>query len=63
MLVRLALEVLRYSCFRHLGALVNFIEMSSDLVDYNSLVLALLTADPPAIAYDVTYRVLDSEVT
>ena len=52
-----------YSRFRHLGALVNFIDMSSDLVDYNSLVLALLTADPPAIAYDVTYRVLGSKVT
>ena len=36
--------------------------MTSDLVDYNSLVLDLLTADPPAIAFDVTYRVLDSEV-
>ena len=36
--------------------------MSSDLVDYNSLVLDLLTANPPAIAFDVTYRVLDSEV-
>ena len=53
--------MLRYSCFRHQGVLVNF-EMSSDLVDYNSLVLDLLTAEPPAIAYDVTYRVLGSEV-
>ena len=28
--------------------LVTFIKMSSDLVDYNSLVLDLLTSDPPA---------------
>ena len=40
----------------------NLLKMSSDLVDYNSLVLDLLTANPPAIAFDVTYRVLDSEV-
>ena len=52
-----------YSRLRHLGGLVYFIKMPSALVDYNSLVLALLTADPLAIAYDVTYRVLDSEVT
>ena len=38
------------------------LKMTSDLVDYNRLVLDLLTADPPAIAFDVTYRVLDSEV-
>ena len=36
--------------------------MSSELVDYNSLVLDLLTFNPPAMAFDVTYRVLDSEV-
>ena len=38
-------------------------EMSSDLVDYNSQVLELLTSHTPAIAFDVTYRVLDSKVT
>ena len=42
--------------------LVKFIEMSSDLMDYNSLVVDLLTSDHPAIAFDVTYRVLDSKV-
>ena len=35
--------------------------MTSDLVDYNIQVLELLTSDPPAIAFDVTYKVLDSE--
>ena len=47
-------------CFRYCG---KFIEMSSDLVDYNSQVLELLTSHTPAIAFDVTYRVLDSKVT
>jgi hypothetical protein len=36
--------------------------MSSGLIDYNSQVLELLTSDPPAIDFDVTYRVLDSKV-
>ena len=35
--------------------------MTSDLVDYNLQVQELLTSDPPAIAFDVTYQVLDSE--
>ena len=42
--------------------LVNRIEMSSELLDYNSQILGLLASDPPAIPYDVTYRVLNSEV-
>ena len=33
--------------------------MTSDLVNYNLQVQELLTSDPPAIACDVTYRVLD----
>ena len=36
--------------------------MSCGIMDFNSLMLNLLTSDPPAIAFDVTYRVLDSEV-
>ena len=35
--------------------------MTSDLVDYNLLVQELFTSDPPAIAFDVTYKVLDPE--
>ena len=35
--------------------------MTSDLVDYNSKVLELLTSDPPAMAFDITYQVLDPE--
>ena len=35
--------------------------MTSDLVDYNIQVQELLTSDPPVIAFDVTYKVLDSE--
>ena len=42
--------------------MVNRIEMSSELLDYNSQILGLLASDPPAIPYDVTYRVLNSEV-
>ena len=36
-------------------------KMTSDLLDYNLQVQELLTSDSPAIAFDVTYRVLDSE--
>ena len=35
--------------------------MTSNLVDYNFQVQDLLTSDPPAIAFDVTYKVLDPE--
>ena len=35
--------------------------LAIDLVDYNSKVLELLTSDPPAMAFDVTYQVLDPE--
>ena len=35
--------------------------MTSELVDYNFQLHELLTSSPPAIAFDVTYKVLDSE--
>ena len=35
--------------------------MTSDLVDYNLLVQELLASDPTAIAFDVTYKMLDLE--
>ena len=35
--------------------------MTSDLVDYNLQVQELLTSNSPAIAFDVTYKVLDPE--
>ena len=36
-------------------------KMTSDLVDYNIQVQELLASDPPVIAFDVTFKVLDSE--